>query len=167
MDRHFELIPEDRGIQALVELLGFKKTNLGDGISQTLSKMNRHFNNKFAIGVIDNDKQKPGGYDLYTTLVKEEENGLTMIQKPKSRHFLIVISPAIEAWLLNNAAWCEIDPGKYEFSTLKQLTRITKDPVNVGKDKQLRRFLNDLYQAQAPGFVTMAAWIDGLYGKHF
>lgn len=165
MDQHFELIPEDRAIQGLVGVLGFKKTNLGDGISQTLNKINKHFNNRFAVGIVDDDKQKPGGYDAYSNLL-DEKDGLKLIQKPQSRHFLIVITPAVESWLFQCADQCEIDPSKYGFSTLKQLTRITKDPLNVGKDNQLRRFLHDLYQAKTPGFVSLEEWITGLIEKY-
>jgi hypothetical protein len=163
MNRHLELIPEDGAIRALVLALGFAKPNMGDGIGNTLNKIESHFKNRFAVGIVDDDKRKPKLFDRYERLLKEEDF-LQLKQKPATSHFLIVVQPAIEIWLLQNAKNKEID---FPFPTLKELQRVTKDEVEVAKNQRFKQFLNDLNQAKSPGFVTMTEWIEELYDKHF
>ncbi|MFN0037712.1 MAG: hypothetical protein ACKVUS_21840 [Saprospiraceae bacterium] len=163
MDRHYELIPEDGAIRALVLALGFPKPNIGDGIGNTLNKIEHHFKNRFAVGIVDDDRRKPKLFDSYEMLLKEQDF-LHLKQKPSTRHFLIVVQPAIEVWLLQNAEKKEVVS---PFSALKDLQRITKDEVAVAKNQRFKQFLNDLNQAKAPGFVTMTEWIEELYDKHF
>ncbi len=73
MNQHREIIPEDGAIHALILALGFPKPTLGDIIGNTLNKIEQHFKNRFAIGVVDNDKRKPKLFDLYETLLKEQD----------------------------------------------------------------------------------------------
>lgn len=164
MDHHFELIPEDEAILSVLEALGFRKTNFGGNIGETLKKMEKHFPNRLAIGLIDNDWTKPKLFDLYDTIVKERDD-LQLRQKSKSRHFLIVIHPAIEEWLLQNARLAEIE---HPFLGIKELSRVSKGEKKTSKEVgQYKRFLNALLQAKAPGILTMAEWIEELYDKHF
>jgi hypothetical protein len=163
MDRHWELIPEDGAMRALLLVLGFRKPNTGQGIGDTLNKIEEHFKNRFAIGVVDDDKRKPKLFDLYENVLKEQD-ALRLLQKPQSRHFLIVVEPAIEQWLLNNAEKAVVET---PFPTLKELQRVTKNELEVVKNQPFKQFLNALKQADAPGFVTMAEWIDVLYNKHY
>lgn len=163
MSQHREIIPEDGAIRALILVLGFAKPNNGDGIGNTLNKIEEHFKNRFAIGIVDDDRRKPKLFDRYETLLKEQDF-LQLKQKPDTKHFLIVVQPAIELWLLQNAKKIEVDS---PFSTLKDLQRVTKDEVEVMKNQQFKQFLNNLNQLNAPGFATMIVWIDELYEKHF
>jgi hypothetical protein len=163
MDQQYEIIPEDGAMRALVLALGFPKPNTGQGIGDTLNKIEKYFKNRFAIGIVDDDKRKPKLFEQYENILKEE-NALRLLQKPESRHYLIVVEPAIELWLLKNAAEIDLESS---FSSLKELKRITKDESAVVKDQQFKRFLNALYQNNAPGLATMKEWIDELYEKYF
>lgn len=161
MNRHYELIPEDGAMTALVTCLGFLKPNTGDGIGNTLNKMEQNFKNRFAVGIIDDDKRKPKLFDLYENLL-EEKDSLKLIQKPVTKHFLIVVQPAIELWLLHNADSKDIAS---PFPSLKEMKRVTKDPTEVVKNQAFKQFLRQLNNAGAPGFITMTNWIDQLYAK--
>jgi hypothetical protein len=163
MNRHYELIPEDGAMSALITCLGFSKPNTGDGIGNTLNKIEEFFKNRFAVGIVDDDKRKPKLFDRYDKIVNEKDF-LLLKQKPNSRHFLIVVQPAIESWLLQNADSKEI---AHPFPTLDDMKRVTKDPVEVVKNQSFKQFLSQLNNAGAPGFVTMTNWIDELYAKHF
>lgn len=163
MNRHLEIIPEDGAIRALILALGFPKPNIGNGIGDTLNKIQDHFKNRFAIGIVDDDKRKPKLFDAYATLHKEQDF-LQLKQRPDTKHFLVVLQPAVETWLLQNAESALIQA---PFPTLKDLKRITKNEIEVVQNQRFRQFLNDLSQANAPGFVTMAKWIDELYDNNF
>ena len=162
MGHHREIIPEDGAVQALIQTLGFPKTTLGDGIGNTLNKIEQHFINRFAIGIVDDDKRKPKLFDSYDTLLKEQDF-LQLKQKAKTKHFLIIVQPAIEVWLSQNAEEIELD---LPFSSLKDLQRVTKSEIEVVKNKSFKKFLNDLNQAKAPGLVTMEEWIAELRDKY-
>lgn len=161
MDRHFELIPEDGAIQELVKVLGFRKPNTAQGIGDTLNKIEKQFRNRFAIGIIDDDVRKPKLFDTYALL--EEQDDLRLYQKPGSRHYLIVVEPAIERWLLDQAQKIELDS---PFPALKDLQRITKNEIEVVKNQQFKRFLHQLSQGKASGFETLYDWITELYDKY-
>jgi hypothetical protein len=166
MDRHFELIPEDGAICALLLAIGFRKPNKADGISDALNKMETHFKNRFAIGIVDDDKRKPTLFDSYSKVLKAQD-ALLLLQKPASAHFLIVVQPAIEKWLLQNAYITDVIASKYGFDILDDLKRVTKNEVEVVKNQRFKQFLNDLHPASALGFVTLGDWIEVLYEKYF
>ncbi len=165
MDKHFELIPEDRAIQVLLKTLGYPKTVLGDGIGNTMNKLKKQYHNKFAIALIDDDKRKPKHVDSFTKLLDSTDN-LQLLQKPESRHFVLMFKPAIEDWLLHQATLCDIDPSNYGFSNLDGLKRVSKNPNEVGKNQPFQQFLHKLNQRNAPGFVQLIEWIDQLYDKY-
>ena len=162
MAHQFDIIPEDGAIRALVQILGIPKPNQSEGISVVLNKIEKQFSNRFAVGLIDDDKRKPALFDNYALL--KEQYSLQLRQKPESKHFLIVLSPAIEDWLLENARLTGIDPRN--FRTRQDLVEVTKNRIKVVKDQRFRQFLNDLKQANAPGFSTISAWINELREKH-
>lgn len=165
MDKHFELIPEDGAIQALLRILGYSKTVLGDGIGNTMNKLIKQYHNKFAVALIDDDKIKPKHVDLFTKLLEDAVN-LQLWQKPECRHFIILIKPAIDDWLLSQATICEIDPSKFGFSNLEGLKRVTKNPLDVNKNPAFQQFLHHLNQKKAPGFIQTQEWIEQLYDKY-
>lgn len=165
MDKHFELIPEDRAIQALLKILGYPKTVLGDGIGNTMNKLIKQYHNKFAIALIDDDKVKPKHVDSFTKLLEFTDN-LQLWQKPKSSHYVVIFKPAIEDWLLLQATLCDIDPSKYGFSNLDGLKRVTKNPIEVVKNQPFQQFLHKLNQGNAPGFIQLREWIERLYDKY-
>lgn len=163
MAHQYEIIPEDGAIRVLVQILGYPNPhNLGGGSSVVLPTIEKQFKNRFAIGLIDDDKRKPKAFDQYQTLIKEENN-LQLRHKFQSQHFLIVLYPAVEDWLLENVRLTKID--FKNFKTRQDLMRVTKNK-DVAKDQTFKRFLNDLKQADAPGLVTMAAWIKELRERH-
>ena len=58
-----------------------------------------------ALGIIDEDKNKGPVAKYFTEFeLLLEENGLILKKHIESQHYLILICPEIENWLLNNAA---------------------------------------------------------------
>lgn len=161
MAHHRDIIPEDGALRVLVEILGFSNPNHANGISTALSKVNTHFDKRFAVVIIDDDKRKPKLFDQYRLYLKQE-HGLQLRQKPESLHFLILVSPAIEDWLLENARAVDVEG----LETRQALMRITKDELEVEKSPLFRKYLNDLKQKQAPGFKSMSDWIHELREKY-
>ena len=161
----FELIPEDNGQKLLMEVLGFRKCNFAKGISTVLSKIEKDFNNRFAVGIVDDDKFKPDHFDKYKNKISAT-NHLIQLHKPDTKHFLIVIQPAFEKWVWEQAIQKKISPSNYTFHHFEAFRRAAKDDF-LHNNNQVRRFLTDIHHSQSPGFNTLANWIEGLYEKHF
>ncbi len=160
----FQLIPEDNGHKMLMEVLRFRKCNFAKGISTVLRKIEKDFTNRFAVGIVDDDKFKPANFKKYSTKIAESNN-LIQLHKPETKHFLIVIQPAFEKWVWDQALQKEILPSKYGFHNFDTFCDATKDDF-LHNNQQVRRFLTDLFHAEAPGFITMSNWIEKLREKH-
>lgn len=83
------------------------------------------FSNKFAVGIIDNDKHKMG----YATKCDEiaHTQHLTLKKEPNQSHFLILVSPAIDKFLLDCASEQNVDPAQFSLpSELKAFTKESK-----------------------------------------
>lgn len=160
----YQLIPEDNGHKMLMEVLRFRKCNFAKGINIVLSKIEKNFNNRFALGIVDDDKFKSNHFNKYSTKIAESNN-LLQLNKPGTKHFLIVIQPAFEKWVWNQAVQKEILPSKYSFHNFDTFCDATKDDF-LHENQQVRRFLTDLFHAKAPGFITMSTWIGELREKY-
>ncbi len=143
-------------------LLGFRKCNFGKGISTVLNKIEKDFTNRFAVGIVDDDKFKPRIFEKYSRKVAESDS-LLQLCKPGTKHFLIVIQPAFEKWVWEQAIQCKISPPFQDFATFR---RAAKDD-HLHNNHQIRRFLTDIKHAESPGFVRLLTWVEGLYSKHF
>ena len=109
-----------------------------------------------AVGIIDNDKKKPTDFTEFALDV--EIFGIQRRLKADTRHTLLVINPAFEDWIFENAGAVNVDPSKYGFRTRKQFRDNCKS-ANASENKQLKQFLNTLKQKKAPGFVQLEDWI--------
>lgn len=152
---HPQILPECHADTLLVELLGFDPQHIF-GIGQVLITLPRSFANRMAVGIIDNDKRKPpdiAQFEIETTVA-----GIERRKKADTKHTLLVITPAFEDWVFENARAVYIDPAKYGFRTRKYFRDACKK-VDAGANQQLKQFLNALKQKGAPGFNQLKTWI--------
>lgn len=153
--KHPQILPECYADTLLVEMLGFEpqhKLGIGD-VKNALSK---NFKNSVAVGIIDNDKKKPTDFSEFK--IDIEKTGIQRRHNADTKHTLLVISPAFEDWVFENAKKVEVDPAKYGFRTRKYFRETCKSP-NVDDNQQVKQFLNTLKQKSAPGFVQLKTWI--------
>lgn len=149
-----QIIPECYADTLLVEMLGFLRPNHQLGIGKVLGLFDKTLKNRPAVGIIDDDKVKPKS--LGTFELVEENFGIKRFRKEK--HFVLVISPAFEDWIYDNAEAKEVDPANYGFSDRKRFRDACKK-VDAGKNPNLKNFLNTLKQKKAPGFEQLTDWI--------
>ncbi len=149
-----QVLPECYADTVLVEVLGFTKPNHQLSIGKVLSQMESAHANKAMVGIVDDDKRKPGYFQKFTQT--EECEGIKRYQKDSQ--VILVISPAFETWVFENAAAAGVDPGKYGFSDRKSFEKACKKQ-DAGKNTSLKNFLNTLKQKQAPGFKQLRDWI--------
>ncbi len=152
-------MPECYGDTLLVELLGFKKPNHQvEGINQVLKEMEVRMPKQVAVGVIDFDKkiQHPYYQQFYQV---DELNGLVKKKHPDRNHYLIMVTPALEKFILKSADECGIESPFSE----KRLKDISKTQT-AENNQQLKQFLNRIIQKKAPGTETLKSWLREIIG---
>jgi len=153
---NLSILPECYGDTLLLEMLGFKRLNhQTSGIGQVIKVMREKYQNRLAIGIIDADKKITPTY-FKEFLLEKEENGIRLLKHTNQNHFLIMVSPALEGFILKAAQEVEIQ--SKTFDSLKKLKRITKS-IHVSRNQEFKNFLNTLRQKKAPGFLTIQNWL--------
>lgn len=143
-----QILPECYADTLLVEMLGFERPNHQLSIGSALNALEKKFKNRPAVAVIDNDKVKPKSFDQFQ--LADEQHGIQVWTKPETRHAVLVVCPAFEDWVFENAAQVEVSPEKYGFRSRKYF-RETCKRQNVADNQQVKQFLNTLKQKNAPG----------------
>ena len=139
------IIPECYIDTNLVEtLVCHDGCNHQKGCNQVARIMQTKFTDRFAVGVIDADKRQPG----YVTEFREiaASDHLKLLRHNTRPHFIILVSPAADGFILSCASNAEVDMTQYGLSPkLKEFTVQTKN-VMSNKDsrfKQLFRTMED------------------------
>lgn len=153
---HHNVLPECYADTLLVELLGFKGAKHQLGIGQVFNTLKNHFSKQKAVGIIDDDKQKPVGIKDFEEV--ESKHKIQKLLSKDGKHTLLIIQPAFEDWVFANAAAVSIDIPT-EFENKKRFRKICKDK-NAAGNQALKNFLNTLKQKNAPGFVQLETWIE-------
>ncbi len=129
------------------------------GIHKVASEMSNFDDSRVKlVGIVDDDKKNVPDYFADFQVLKRE-NDLLLKQKSNTNHFLIVVSPELEAWLLDCAKSVNINPKDFSLpENPKQLHHITSD-VNLENNKNFINFLKAIKNAQASPFITMENWL--------
>ncbi len=113
-------------------------------IQEVFKAFNNQFRDRLAVGVVDNDKRKPTDLKNFESIY--DEGVISLSQKPDSRHFLIIINPAIEGFLIESANQADIDLADYRMGSLKEMKYFTKN-ANIKRNQTVLKLLNDLRRA--------------------
>ena len=109
------------------------------------------------VGVVDDDKRTPKYLDDFRLIKKS--NGVALKQKPDKEHYLIVISPALEKFLMENCI--SIGKTMKDFKLpddLRNLTKITKAP-RIESNTNFHNLVQNLLKQDAPGLVTLKSYL--------
>ncbi len=154
----YSIIPECWADRLLVQTLGYEPENHQHSIGQVNNVMKNKFENKFAIGIIDNDKRKPSDFEKFK---KIDEKSHLMLKKgsgKRQRHYLIMISPAIESWLESVGNSVKV-PKPYKDD---RIYRKQMKSMEVGKNKQITAYFNTINQKNPAAFKTIKTWISSI-----
>lgn len=155
---HNNLCPECFADTLLAEMVGFWRPNHKNGIGEVFNEMRQNrWKSQVFLGIIDDDSRKPGDFKFFE--IQKSSDGLVHFRhKTNHNHHLIVVSPAFERWVFDNAEAKGIDPARFKFDSIKKFGKAAKDK-NVASNRDVKDFLNTLKQKNAPGLVTLKAWI--------
>ena len=119
----------------------------------------------FAVGIIDKDKKEIAYTRNFVEIA--DEGQLKLLKHPQKHHYFILIIPAMEKWILNNAAEVGINLEDYNLpSDLVSLCQITKK-VTSKDDAKFKPLFKDLKKKEASGVVKLADWIRYLKETNF
>lgn len=137
------IIPECYVDTNLVETLVCKAgCNHQKGCNQVAKVMQEKFADRFAVGIIDADKRKPSYLNEFSEVVSSEH--LKLFRHSKRPHFIILVQPAIDGFILSCAEADSVDLAEYELSpVLKEFTAQTKN-VMSNKDSRFKRLFKSM-----------------------
>lgn len=155
------IVPECEVDTRLVQILAnFKKPpNHAKGHGNVANKLKFDLKNRIALGVIDEDKtkiRKSPYFELFTLTVSKYN--LTLKKHPSLSHYLILINPPIEIWLLENAKISNVTSEKLG-NNLKDVKDFTKRK-DIHRNVHFTAFIKELIKTHAPGVILLKTWIE-------
>jgi hypothetical protein len=134
-----------------------KGYNHQKGSGTVAKKMKEHFSDRFALGIIDKDK-RPLNYLKEFNLLSTKTN-IELFKHRGKHHFFILINPAIEVFILTNAAAAGILLPDYQLpDTLAELKRESKS-VNSKKDVRFKALFNAMLAKDMEEIRQLIYWI--------
>ena len=160
MDQSF--IPECFVDTNLIETLVPPVTqyNHQKGCGTVTKVMKEKFADRFAVGIIDKDKQTVDYLKEFDLLL--DEGSLLLFKHPKRHHYMIQVSPAMERFILENAQAADIDLHDYDLPTDMDLLKKASKTVNSKNEPRFKRLFKDMREQNAPGITKLAGWVQYL-----
>lgn len=160
------IVPECFVDTRIAEILGQakRKYNHQHGCGDVSNEMQTNKKlEEFAFGIIDEDKDKgkPAKYFLEFDTIIEKDN-LILKKHPNRKHYLVLVCPEAEKWLLEDAKKAGINPADKEYNLpdeMKGFIKLSKIK-DINRNEGFYRFIKALIRAEAPSITTLKNWID-------
>ena len=106
------------------------------GCNQVAKVMQERFADRFAVGIIDADKRRPGYLSEFCEIASSEH--IKLFRHPVRSHFIILVYPAADGFILSCAEVANVNMADYGLSSkLKEFTAQTKN-VMSNKDPRFK-----------------------------
>lgn len=137
------IIPECYIDTNLVETLAFAGgCNHQKGCNQVAKVMQEKFAERFAVGIIDADKRRPGYLNEFREIASSEH--LKLYRHPARPHFILLVSPAADEFILACAEEAKVNMVEFGLSSeLKEFTAQTKNVLS-NKDARFKRLFKSM-----------------------
>jgi hypothetical protein len=135
------------------------------GSGTVAKKMKNFFGDRFALGIIDKDKKEL--YYLKEFNLVISKYNLELYKHKKKHHYLILINPAIETFILSNAKAAGISISSFDLpETMDEFRKETK-LVNSKKDPRFRKLFKELIKADLDEITLLITWISYLKKENY
>ena len=140
------IIPECYIDTNLVETLSCPGgCNHQKGCNQVAKVMREKFADRFAVGIIDADKRRPGYLSEFQEIASSEH--MKLFRHSQRSHFIILVHPAADGFILSCAAAAQVDMAEYGLpSSLDEFKEQTKN-VMSNKDERFKRLFKTLRES--------------------
>lgn len=164
------IVPECYIDTMLIEtiLLPKKRYNHQHGCSNVANEMEYNLRDEYAIGIVDDDKLKPKYFENFEQ-VSEYKGVLKLLRHldKTKHHYLILIIPAIEEWIMNISSLENISIKTFDLpDTLKFLKRFTKLQTS-SKDQRFIKLFAELKKSNNDIIVKLKNWIQIIQEKNY
>ena len=139
------------------------------GHGNVANKMKFDLYNQIALGIIDQDTIKVRKSDYFNEFntITATDNNLILRKHKTLEHYLIIICPQMEKWLMYNAVSVNVMPEEYNLP--QKLTGFIKlcKQKDIDKDTGFTNFIKALLNRKALGIFTLQTWLtDFLEGQN-
>jgi hypothetical protein len=156
------IVPECYVDTRIAEIVGqaSRKYNHQHGCGDVANRMKHTLKDKIALGIVDEDKNKGiSAKYFYEFTIVQSVNNLILKKHTEREHYLILICPEVEQWLLNDALTVNLKPEDYNLpQQMKGFKSITKSK-EIDKNNDFYRFVKALINLNAPSISTLKTWI--------
>ena len=140
-----------------------KGYNHQNGCNTVVKIMQEKLKDNFAIGIIDKDKKQVKYVDDFDEIAHTES--LYLYKHPSKPHFLIMIYPAMDSFILKCASETNVAMEKFGLpSDLKSFTKRTKQ-VTSKEDAAFKKLFNAIKAAKE--IIILKNWIKYLKLKQY
>jgi hypothetical protein len=129
------------------------------GCDQVMKRLKASKPSQLRIGIVDDDKRKSRDYAAFGKIIKRSD-GLRLIHKENTKHYIIIIEPAIEKWLLNMA---HISGTRHNYSLETLKTDMKSEEVHT--EDRVKQFMNTINQRNPKGVKEFKLWLNTLLSK--
>ena len=133
------------------------------GCPAVAKKMKEKFADSFALGIMDKDKRRVSYLQEFSLIASDQD---LEIYKHKERpHYILLISPAVEGFILKAASTLKLDLRTYEIPvSLEGMKKETKQ-IDAQSSRKYRKLFRAL--SPAPEFQKLAKIISYLKDKRY
>lgn len=125
-------------VSALLDGIG---VNHQKSCNKVVACMTGKFSDSFTVGIIDNDKRRPGYLDQFNRIAYSKH--LQLFKHPQRHHYIIIVSPAVEGFIIDCVTISGLSMADYGLpDNLTGLKRITKHIVTSRDTKLINLFQN-------------------------
>lgn len=135
------------------------------GSGTVAKKMKTFFGDRFALGIIDKDKREL--YYLQEFILVVNKSSLELYKHKKRDHYLILINPAIEMFILTNAAAAGISIESYGLPEAPDEFRKISKLVNSKRDPRFKRLFKALIKSEEQEIMLLITWISYLKAENY
>jgi hypothetical protein len=159
------IVPECYVDTKIAEIVGEakRKYNHQHSCGDVSNELQNRLKDKIALGIIDEDRGKGSVPKYFSEFdIIAEENNLILKRHKTRKHYLILICPEIEKWLLTDAEKVNINPCAAEYNLpdkLQGLIQISKIR-DIDKNEGFKIFIKALVREHAPSVTTLKKWIE-------
>lgn len=140
-----------------------KQISKGTDITDVVKKLNgKVYAGEVALGLIDEDPNSSRPSDFSNYQIIKEINNLIWMQKPNTRHVLIVICPRLEEWLYATAKTAKVNPSAQPYMLPKSASELHDEFTGkreVANNRGVMAFLTAVVDANPPQLQTLRNWL--------
>lgn len=168
MDNHIlpECYLDTNLIETLVPPENLKKGyNHQKGCNEVIRIMQKKFIAKFALGILDVDKDSPDKLQAKQFDFIDEQYSVKLYKHQIENHYLL-LHPPIEKWLIMEAQQVNLSLEYYSLpSDLDKLKKQSK-PATSKNNPRFRTVFQELKKEKANGITQLCNWMDYLMKNH-